>query len=308
MVTHAHMLGIRSSGGPVIRCPQQQKVLRAGHTMYERSMVFGCGGAALLVALSARARSTNPADGGGVQGGAFGLLGVFGVLGVAGAVFAMPRLQEYSCPFGKRRHRGAETSASAVYPLCPRQLSRLVSSARALPSLAARATMNVLRPLITPRGAVRALSLVRQPNPFLATRQLASKATTGRRRGGMTRLPPPLPPPPPRPSTSAADDDEESWTNSQARTESLWQNEKWAVITFVATAPIFYGMFWYVGILDESPVGKFFSKEERKGGQLEEEIRAQARANVEAQFGAGASPVPDQWGHEGHEQHGTNKK
>ena len=83
MVTHAHMLGSRSSGGPVIRYPQQQKVLRAGHTMYERSMVFGCGGAALLVALSARARSTNPADGGGVQGGAFGLLGVLGVLGMA---------------------------------------------------------------------------------------------------------------------------------------------------------------------------------------------------------------------------------
>lgn len=96
--------------------------------------------------------------------------------------------------------------------------------------------------------------------------------------------------------------------HSQARTDSLNQTEKWAFITFVATAPIFYGMFWYVGILDESPVGKFFSKEERKGGQLEEEIRAQARANVEAQFGAGASPVPDQWGHEGHEQHGTNKK
>ena len=83
MVTHAHILGSRSSGGPVIRYPQQQKVLRAGHTMYERSMVFGCGGAALLVALSARARSTNPADGGGVQGGAFGLLGVLGVLGMA---------------------------------------------------------------------------------------------------------------------------------------------------------------------------------------------------------------------------------
>ena len=83
MVTHAHILGSRSSGGPVIRYPQQQKVLRAGHTMYERSMVFGCGGAALLVALSARARSTNPADGGGVQGGAFGLLGVLGLLGMA---------------------------------------------------------------------------------------------------------------------------------------------------------------------------------------------------------------------------------
>ena len=69
--------------------------------------------------------------------------------------------------------------------------------------------------------------------------------------------------------------------------------------------PIFYGLFWYVGILDESPVGKFFSKEERRGGQFEEEIRAQARANVEAQFGAGASPVPDQRGHDGHEQHGT---
>jgi len=268
--------------------------------MYERSMVFGCGGAALLVALSARARSTNPADGGGVQGGAFGLLGVFGVLGVAGAVFAMPRLQEYSCPFGKRRHRGAENSASAVYPLCPRQLSRLVSSARALPSLAARATMNVLRPLITPRGAVRALSLVRQPNPFLATRQLASKATTGRRRGGMTRLPPPLPPPPPRPSTSAADDDEESWTNSQARTESLWQNEKWAVITFVATAPIFYGMFWYVGILDRYNPMDELSKEESRGDQLKEEIRAEARANVEAQWGAAEKPVPDQWGHVHH--------
>ena len=111
MVTHAHMLGIRSSGGPVIRCPQQQKVLRAGHTMYERSMVFGCGGAALLVALSARARSTNPADGGGVQGGAFGLLGVFGVLGVAGAVFAMPdSTRANSCPFGKRM--GAKGSAA----------------------------------------------------------------------------------------------------------------------------------------------------------------------------------------------------
>ena len=83
MVTHAHMLGSRSSGGPVIRCPQQQKVLRAGHTMYERSMVFGCGGvAALLAALSARARSTKPAEGGGVQGGAFGLMDRFGVLGI----------------------------------------------------------------------------------------------------------------------------------------------------------------------------------------------------------------------------------
>ena len=91
MVTHAHMLGSRSSGGPVIRYPQQQKVLRAGHTMYERSMVFGCGGAALLVALSARARSTNPADGGGVQGGAFGLLGVLGVLGMAPACTRTPR-------------------------------------------------------------------------------------------------------------------------------------------------------------------------------------------------------------------------
>ena len=83
MVTHAHMLGSRSSGGPVIRCPQQQKVLRAGHTMYERSMVFGCGGvAALLAALSARARSTKSAEGGGVQGGAFGLMDRFGVLGI----------------------------------------------------------------------------------------------------------------------------------------------------------------------------------------------------------------------------------
>ena len=93
MVTHAHMLGSRSSGGPVIRCPQQQKVLRAGHTMYERSMVFGCGGVAallgvtaLLVALSARARSTKPAEGGGVQGGTFGLMDrfgdAFGVLGI----------------------------------------------------------------------------------------------------------------------------------------------------------------------------------------------------------------------------------
>ena len=96
--------------------------------------------------------------------------------------------------------------------------------------------------------------------------------------------------------------------HSQARTDSLNQTEKWTFITFVATAPIFYGLFWYVGILDDSPVGKYFSKEERRDGQLEEEIRAQARANVEAQFGAGASPVPDQWGHEGHEQHGTNKK
>ena len=93
MVTHAHMLGSRSSGGPVIRCPQQQKVLRAGHTMYERSMVC-CGGVAaallgvtaLLVALSARARSTKPAEGGGVQGGTFGLMDrfgdAFGVLGI----------------------------------------------------------------------------------------------------------------------------------------------------------------------------------------------------------------------------------
>jgi hypothetical protein len=300
MVTHAHMLGIRSSGGPVIRCPQQQKVLRAGHTMYERSMVFGCGGAALLVALSARARSTNPADGGGVQGGAFGLLGVFGVLGVAGAVFAMPRLQEYSCPFGKRRHRGAEEFClRSLSPVPAAIIAARLERARA-PSLAARATMNVLRPLITPRGAVRALSLVRQPNPFLATRQLASKATTGRRRGGMTRLPPPLPPPPPRPSTSAADDDEESWTNSQARTESLWQNEKWAVITFVATAPIFYGMFWYVGILDRYNPMDELSKEESRGDQLKEEIRAEARANVEAQWGAAEKPVPDQWGHVHH--------
>jgi len=35
-------------------------------------MVFGCGGAALLVALSARTRLTKPAVGGGVLGGAFG--------------------------------------------------------------------------------------------------------------------------------------------------------------------------------------------------------------------------------------------
>ena len=33
IVTHAHKFGSRSSGGPVIRCPQQQKVLRAGQTM-----------------------------------------------------------------------------------------------------------------------------------------------------------------------------------------------------------------------------------------------------------------------------------
>ena len=160
--------------------------------------------------------------------------------------------------------------------------------------------MNALRPLITPRGAVRALSAARQPTPFLATRQLASKAT-GRNRGGMTRLPPPLPPPPPRPSTSAADGEE--WTNSQARTDSLWQNEKWALITFVATAPIFYGMFWYVGILDRYNPMDEFSKEERRGDQLEEEIRAEARANVEAQWGAGAKPEPDQWGHV---QHGNS--
>ena len=95
MVTHAHMLGSRSSGGPVIRCPQQQKVLRAGHTMYERSMVCGgvaalLGVTALLVALSARARSTKPAEGGGVQGGTFGLMDrfgdAFGVLGIRGGV------------------------------------------------------------------------------------------------------------------------------------------------------------------------------------------------------------------------------
>ena len=56
-------------------------------------MVFGCGGTAallsvtaLLVALSARARSTKPAEGGGVQGGTFGLMDrfgdAFGVLGI----------------------------------------------------------------------------------------------------------------------------------------------------------------------------------------------------------------------------------
>ena len=162
--------------------------------------------------------------------------------------------------------------------------------------------MNALRPLITPRGAVRAVSSARQPNPFLATRQLASKATG---RGRMTKLPPPLPPPPPRPSTSAAGE-EESWTNSQARTDSLWQNEKWALITFVATAPIFYGMFWYVGILDRYNPMDEFSKEERRGGQLEEDIRAEARANVEAQWGAEAKLVPDQWGHVQHR--GIDKK
>ena len=114
MVTHAHMLGSRSSGGPVIRCPQQQKVLRAGHTMYERSMVFGCGGVAaallgvtaLLVALSARARSTKPAEGGGVQGGTFGLMDrfgdAFGVLGIPPACVCERALLRNRYTYGKQ--------------------------------------------------------------------------------------------------------------------------------------------------------------------------------------------------------------
>ena len=115
MVTHAHMLGSRSSGGPVIRCPQQQKVLRAGHTMYERSMVFGCGGVAallgvtaLLVALSARARSTKPAEGGGVQGGTFGLMDRFGdalgVLGIPPCESAVRNRYTYGKQIGRLQH------------------------------------------------------------------------------------------------------------------------------------------------------------------------------------------------------------
>ena len=136
MVTHAHMLGSRSSGGPVIRCPQQQKVLRAGHTMYERSMVFGCGGVAallgvtaLLVALSARARSTKPAEGGGVQGGTFGLMDrfgdAFGVLGIPPACVcesAMRNRYTYGKQIGARHSAALSMSACLSPP--PRELIR----------------------------------------------------------------------------------------------------------------------------------------------------------------------------------------
>ena len=146
--------------------------------------------------------------------------------------------------------------------------------------------MNALT-LIGSRGAARVLSSARQLNPLLATRQRHSKAAG--RRGGMTQLPPP--PPPPGPSTSAAAAEEpSSWTNSQARSDSLWQNEKWAFITFFATAPIFYAMFWYVGIVDRYNPMESLSKKEGKPDQWEEEVRAEARANVEAQWGAGAKP------------------
>ena len=74
--------------------------------------------------------------------------------------------------------------------------------------------------------------------------------------------------------------------HSQARAENLRQNEKWALITFVATMPIVYGMFWYVGILDDAL--ESYSKRDRDAA------REAARARVEAQWGTNkpSSPPP----------------
>jgi len=84
--------------------------------MYERSMVFGCGGVAaallgvtaLLVALSARARSTKPAEGGGVQGGTFGLMDRFGdalgVLGIPPCESAVRNRYTYGKQIGRLQH------------------------------------------------------------------------------------------------------------------------------------------------------------------------------------------------------------
>ena len=76
--------------------------------------------------------------------------------------------------------------------------------------------------------------------------------------------------------------------HSEARTESLRQTEKWALITFVASMPVIYGLFWYVGIWDDAL--ESFTKKDR------EAARAAARAKVEARWGAEAvakaSPLP----------------
>ena len=69
---------------------------------------------------------------------------------------------------------------------------------------------------------------------------------------------------------------------SEARTENLRQTEKWAFITFVATAPLAYGLFWYVGILDD--VTKSFSRE-RAASEGDDDPRAIARARVDALMG-----------------------
>ena len=49
--------------------------------------------------------------------------------------------------------------------------------------------------------------------------------------------------------------DEDSWTYSKEREDAIKQTEKWALITFVVTAPIAYGVFWYAGVFEDGGKG-----------------------------------------------------
>lgn len=77
---------------------------------------------------------------------------------------------------------------------------------------------------------------------------------------------------------------EDSWRDSEERTQSMRQTEKWAVITFVVTAPVAYGIFWYFGVLDDPSLS--FSRSRMQPGAERDE----ARARVEAAL-AGAPAV-----------------
>lgn len=76
---------------------------------------------------------------------------------------------------------------------------------------------------------------------------------------------------------------EDAWRDSEERTQSLRETEKWAVITFVVTAPIAYGIFWYVGVFDDPT--QSFSRSRKTAADRDE-----ARARVDAAL-AGAPPV-----------------
>ena len=55
--------------------------------------------------------------------------------------------------------------------------------------------------------------------------------------------------------------------------------------------PIFYAMFWYVGILDRyNPMDSLTKKKDSSEQWEEDEIRAEARAKVESEWGSGAKP------------------
>tara|TARA_B110001452_G_scaffold19700_1_gene15867 strand:+ start:502 stop:996 length:495 start_codon:yes stop_codon:yes gene_type:complete len=80
---------------------------------------------------------------------------------------------------------------------------------------------------------------------------------------------------------------EDAWRDSEERTQSIRETEKWAVITFVVTAPFAYGIFWYAGVFDDP--AQSFSRT-RKTAPERGSTADEARARVDAAL-AGTPPV-----------------